>query len=423
MHGHTEELYERLVGTKGSWGQAIRGLRNLLRVGLVVSVDVVVNKINVRHLRELLLFYIGLGVREFDLLYLIPFGRGWGEHRDELYFDPATEREHIAAALALARRPDLHVWTNRWPAPLLEGTEELIQDPHKIQDEVRGGFENFTNYLEQGTGPDCVGDRCEYCFIRHFCQTLFDTRTRLLAGTFAVVALDAATAAGLGPGVGAVLARQTAAAYRLRASTAAEVAAALRVLPRGDVAPLELDLPGLARLPRPLAARVRRAVARRPADLEAALALPGAVVEIPVERATAALARVALGRAPERVVLRLPGRELMSETYERDLPPAELARLAALPGARAEGIPACLGSVALPPAPALDVGILHRDPERDGRVDLFAFVSWYVRERYLTRSLRCGACVHADRCEGAHINYVRTHGFGFMRPVTGKVPA
>jgi molybdenum cofactor biosynthesis enzyme MoaA len=417
MHGHTEELFDRLVGVKGGFAQALRGLRNLLRAGLVVSVDVVVNKLNVRHLRDLLLFYIGLGVYEFDLLYLIPFGRGWNEHREELYFDPVAERAHIFAALELAKRPDLHIWTNRWPAPWLEGAEELIQDPHKIQDEVRGGFENFTRYLERGEGPDCVGERCEHCFLRHFCRTLFDTRERLQAGTFAAIALDADAAAGLTEGVRGVLVRQPAAAYRLRGQDAAAVQAALPALPRGEVAPLEVDAPGLEALAPGVAARVRRAVVRRRADLAPALALPDAEIEIPTERALLKLAQEALGRAPERVVLRLAGRELMSQTLELDLPPPELARLARRPGARAEGVPACLGPRVLPPARALDVGVL----QPDGRVDLFAFVHWYVRERYVTRSLRCRSCAAADDCEGLHINYVRAFGFACMRPIAAPV--
>ena len=116
-------------------------------------------------------------------------------------------------------------------------------------------------------------------------------------------------------------------------------------------------------------------------------------------------------------MLRLAGRERMSQTLELDLPPAELARLARLPGARAEGVPACLGPRALAPARALDVGVL----QPDGRVDLFAFVHWYVRERYLSRSLRCRACAEADRCEGLHISYVRAFGFACLRPLAAPV--
>ncbi len=32
-------------------------------------------------------------------------------------------------------------------------------------------------------------------------------------------------------------------------------------------------------------------------------------------------------------------------------------------------------------------------------------------------SLRCKPCVHASRCDGMHINYIRAHGYEFMQPV------
>jgi molybdenum cofactor biosynthesis enzyme MoaA len=415
LHGHTAELHDRLVGVGGAFAQALKGLRNLLRAGLVVSVDVVVNQLNVGVLPDLLRFYLALGVREFDLLHLIPFGRGFDEFRDVLFYDHARERPHILAALQLARRPDVHLWTNRWPAPLLEGAEQLIQDPHKISDEIRGGYENFSGYVRQGTPPDCHGERCAHCFLARFCRVLFETRERLLAGTFEVVALDAAHE--LGPGARDAVARQGRAALRLTAGSAAELEGALAALPGGGTAELEVDAPGLARLAPALAPRVRRAVVRRAGDFAAALALPHALVEIPLERATASVAAQALARAPERVVLRTPGRELLSETVARDLRPEELRALAAQ-GARCEGIPACLGAaapVAAPPA-TLDAAIL----DGDGVIDVFAFVHAYVRDHYLTRSLRCAACAEAARCEGAHINTVRAHGFGWMQPIGGS---
>ncbi|HEY3358548.1 MAG TPA: radical SAM protein [Polyangia bacterium] len=416
MHGHTPELYDRLVGVGGAFPQALKGLRNLLAAGLVVSVDVVVSKLNVRHLPDLLRFYLGLGVREFDLLHLIPFGRGFDEHRDVLFYDPAEERPYILEALQLALRPDVHLWTNRWPAPLLEGVEQLIQDPHKINDEVRGGFDNFSGFVRGGAKPDCHGDRCQHCFLARFCRTLIDTRERLLGGTFAAVAVDAQAAAGLGAGARAAIERQGGAALRVTAASPAALERSLAALPRGAAADLELDVPGLAKLPPGLAPRVRRVVVRRAADLAAALALPRALVEIPVDRATVAVARQALAEAPARVVLRPPGRELLSQTVELDLSPAELAALTAS-GARCEGIPACLGA----PRPVtaagatLDAAIL----DGDGVIDVFAFVHGYIRDHYRTRSLRCAACAEAAACDGAHINTVRAHGFGWMRPIAG----
>jgi len=406
FHGHTPELHDRLVGAPGAFAQALRGLRNLQRLGRVVSVDVVVCRPNVRHLAEMLRFFLELGIHEFDLLHLVPFGRAFEEHRDELYFDPREERPHVLAALEIGRLPGVHLWTNRWPAALLEGAEQLIQDPHKILDEVRGTAEGFEAYLATGQGPECRGERCARCFVDPFCRALFEARERLAAGTFDVVEVDAALAPALGERALADLTRQARAALRIRAATGAD-AAALRRLPRGDVSALELELERVE-VPPELLARTRRVVVRAAGDLDAALATGQADVELTLERDTADLARRALAAAPERVVLRTRGRELLSETLARDLAPAELAVLAG--SARAEGIPPCLAPRAVERPAALDAAALAPG----GGLDLLPFARAWVRNHFRTRSLRCDGC--ASDCPGAHVNTVRAHGFGWMRP-------
>jgi len=171
MHGHTPELYERLVGVPGSFPQALSGLSAALRVpGLIVSVDVVLNRLNVDRLEELLRFYVRLGVREFDLLHLVPFGRAW-DRWDELYFDPSRKAEALRRGFALSRE-GVRLWTNRLPAAHLEGYEDLIQPPEKIKDEVRGRGAMFAALLSRGAKPDCRGPRCVFCFLRSFCEDL-----------------------------------------------------------------------------------------------------------------------------------------------------------------------------------------------------------------------------------------------------------
>ena len=170
MHAHQPELFDRLVGVKGAFPQAIRGLKNALDLGLVVSVDVVLNRLNLPYLKEILEFYMSLGVMEFDLLYIIPFGRGFDEHRDELYPDPDMVRREVARAMTLASTPGLHLWTNRLPIEFLEGHEEYFQDPHKLYDEAMGERDAFKVLFATGREPDCLGPRCNHCFIKGFCD-------------------------------------------------------------------------------------------------------------------------------------------------------------------------------------------------------------------------------------------------------------
>ncbi len=235
-------------------------------------------------------------------------------------------------------------------------------------------------------------------------------RARLVSGEFAVVVLDAAAAPNLPASTWVALERQSKARFRLHAPDAEAALAALACSPRHIAAELELDLDRFA-APKPaLVARTRRVVVRCDEGLTAALALRGIDIEVPLERATATLARRALDTAGDRVVLRAQGYALLSEAIAADLAPAEIAALAG--GARAEGVARCLA----PRAVALPAVLDAEDLDPCGMLDLFRFAERWIRNGYRTRSLRCGGCAEADKCDGAHINVVRAHGFGWMHP-------
>lgn len=409
MHGHTPELHDRLVGARGAFAQSIRGVKNLLRAGRVVSIDVVVTRLNVGHLADILRFFTGLGIREFDLLYLIPFGRGFEEHREELFFDPAEERDHILQALRVAAEPGMHVWTNRWPAPLLEGAEHLIQDPHKLLDEMHGSREAFDAFLATGEPLECRGERCGSCYLEHLCRSLEEDRERLAAGEFEVLALHASDVESLGAARLEALARQRRASYRLSAANEREAADALRSLPRASTAALELDLESLAGLHVDLAGRARRVIVRRLEDLPFALEL-GAELGIPLERGGEELARRAAAAAPSRAILTLPGRALLSDVLARDPEPSAVAELAS--AARSEGLTRCLAPRTQRARTTLEAKSLGAA----GGLDILPWAERYIRERYRTKSLRCRACADAGACAGAHVNTIRARGFGWMRP-------
>lgn len=413
VHGHTPELHDRLAGAPGAFSQAIRGIRNLRAAGRVVSVDVVVCRPNVTLLPDILRFFMAMGIHEFDLLHLIPFGRAEGEGRDELAFDPAEAAPRLLEALRLSELPGVFLWTNRWPAPLLEGVEHLIQDPHKLLDEVRGTAAGFQAFLSGGAAMPCAGDRCGRCSLKDFCSGLGSARDRLVSGRFDVVTVNGSSSTCFGDGALAALARQRRAAWRLQGADGTEAALALARCPAPLDAPLELDLVRPCGLPEALRSRVRRVVVRDEEALGFALDTPGCDLEVPLERTTTALASRALAVAPERIVLCAAPRALLSATVAEGLAPDEVGRLAT--DARAEGLPRCLA-----PRSCLPRHVLHTDTLRaDGLIDLMRWSERFVAEGARTRSLRCSDCAETRHCHGAHVNEVRAHGFGFMRPRRG----
>lgn len=180
LHGHTEGLHDRLVQTPGAWRRLIKGLMRAVRHRNqhgwpIVNIDVVINRQNVAVLDKIVELGVSLGVKEYDLLHVIPQAEAY-RRRDELFYDVREHLPVLQKVFRLNRRPDFHIWTNRFPVSYLEGLEDLIQDPHKMIDEVRGRKFHVRRYVDTGEPLDCrEKERCQHCFIAPFCETLEDS--------------------------------------------------------------------------------------------------------------------------------------------------------------------------------------------------------------------------------------------------------
>jgi MoaA/NifB/PqqE/SkfB family radical SAM enzyme len=459
LHGPNAKVHDALVGTRGAFDEEIRGLELALADGRpVVNVDIVVNRGNVKHLPEMLRMLTGMGVCEFDLLQVVPFGRAFTDGRDTLFYDLVEMRPYLQEALAYSRRPDVHLWMNRFPPQHLEGYEHLIQDPYKLNDEVRGRQEEFARLLVEGVWLDCrQPERCRYCYLQHLCDTLEVELSREQSRAFEIVRVDTEwegsqpapfggdpasrrrarepdgesrrrlpIAGRATPSVSLEALVESSAATTLHvvAPDLAHALAAIARFPTLRTIELRLDeYSGLKALlteaaggSGPLAQRtLSRVEAADVARAEELLAIDGAFeVCVDLTRETAQwLEGLAEDEYPGRLALRQPSYERVSEAVSRDV---ELRgffeRL--WPGVPVEGVPACiLGRSPRIRPPTLDASM--RDA--GGRLEIFRYTSRYILEHYRTKSLRCIGCAEADRCAGMHINSVRAHGYDMLEPI------
>lgn len=180
LHGHTAQLHDYLTATPWSFRKALKWLIYLRKYHphVIINIDIVVNKINVDFLPRIVSFYMGLWIREFDILQIIPFGRGFSEYKNQLFYTIAEHIEALHDTWKLSKLPGVCMWTNRFPAEAFEWYEDLIQDPRKIKSETMGeSLEMFDPFIRSlwEKKPECFGEACDVCFLKQYCHGFIES--------------------------------------------------------------------------------------------------------------------------------------------------------------------------------------------------------------------------------------------------------
>jgi MoaA/NifB/PqqE/SkfB family radical SAM enzyme len=70
IHGDTASLHEKLTGTKKSFKRTTEGIRNLIKIGANVDTNVVISKINYKHIADTVKLLVSLGVPHITLSFV-----------------------------------------------------------------------------------------------------------------------------------------------------------------------------------------------------------------------------------------------------------------------------------------------------------------------------------------------------------------
>ncbi len=412
LHGHTEELHDWLTQTPGAFKKLMKSMMRARRdpKGPIVNVDVCINKQNVGVLDRIVELCLTVGVSEFDLLHVIPQANAF-ENRELMFYEVREHLPVLHKVFRLNRHPGVVVWTNRFPVHFLEGMEELIQDPHKMLDEVNGRRFMVRNYLDVGKPLECrQPERCVHCFIEPFCTTMDRRIADLNAERIEV--WD-----GL-PGEDVPIPLPYGAqALGLRLPDLA----ALRALELPEGLAVELSLDSAEPL-RDLPDRPLRLRAERAEQLEAWLQ-PGLAheLEIALTQGTAAWMLAHRDRlAPHLSLLRIhqPSHEKLAQARELDVkdPAAFFTALGLrLP---VSGLAPCQapGTLLVEERRRLRPALFEA---QTGRLDIRELAREHVSSAYRSKSVRCADCPVQARCEGIAINMVRDQGLRLCRPLGG----
>jgi MoaA/NifB/PqqE/SkfB family radical SAM enzyme len=405
LHGHTPELHDHLTQTAGAFKRLMKGMIRALRDGRpIVNVDVVINKQNVGVIDKIVELCAGVGITEFDLLHVIPQAAAF-ENRDELFYDPREHLDKLQKVFRLNRHPGFVIWTNRFPIGYLEGLEDLIQDPHKMLDEVNGRRFQVRRYLDEGTALDCrQKERCVHCFIEPFCTTTDRVVAQQNAKRWDVwwIGEDDAGEVDELPYGSRFIGRRVRTEADLESSRWPVYAEVSEPNGIGTVRGVVVA---------DSAAHLDAWVHELTDDIE---------IEIRLNRETAEWMlqhREQLRRVLDRIRIHQPSHEHLETATANDVrDPAAFFTQLALP-VRVSGLPACMA-----PDTVLqdEIQILPKalfEPD-SGRLSIRELARLHVRERYRSKSLRCADCRVNSRCDGIAINMIRDQGLALARPLT-----
>ncbi len=411
LHGHTASLHDQLVGVSGAFEQAVRGLRSALASKrLVVNVDIVVNAHNVDHLPEMLETFVGWGVREFDLLHLIPFGGAWESTSGDLFYDLAQHGDSIRRALEFCREQGVQVWLNRFPPPHAEGFEYLIQDPVKLQDEVRGRASSFEALVTGGPHLPCRDPkRCRLCYLQGLCDD-FERFVALSRESF-VPALR------VDENVPKELLARLPKTDRLEI-VAADPQSALALASTLHARSVSLRLDDYEDLSKYVddggcfgGMALREVVVSRSGQWKAALEGANTDLVVLLHRDLMPLF-ASFHECANRLILEQPTYHKLTTSLRNDVDLRSLFQTLGK-AIRTRGIARCLSG--LEPLKRWD-WLEARFMRPDGTIDPQQLTRWYGRDRFFAKSLRCKDCRWNDDCVGMHINWLRAHGFAQLIP-------
>lgn len=417
LHGHTAELHDHLTQTPGAFHKLMKGMIRAIRDprGPIVNIDICINKLNVGVLDKVVEIAIQAGCTEFDLLHVIPQANAY-DNRESMFYDVKDHMETLHKVFRLNRHPRFVVWTNRFPVSYLEGMEDLIQDPHKMLDEVNGRRFMVRNYLDTGRRLDCrEPDRCEHCFIEPFCTTMDRVledhgEARIEVWNTGVppapghLPLDPETG-GMPYGISVI------------GVEVPDMASLAKVeLPDGLGLEARVGAPG----PVPAVGRRLRLVAETPEHLDAWLdgaEGPELLVWLTRQTATWMLTnRDRVAASIHRMRLHQPTWEHLKEAMEHDVrDPVRFFQALGLP-VRTSGLAPCQA-----PGTTLTPDIKRASPTlydwETGRIDIRPLARKHVQEHYRAKSVRCRECRVNDRCDGVHINMIRDQGLRQCQPL------
>jgi MoaA/NifB/PqqE/SkfB family radical SAM enzyme len=161
LYSHDPKIHDGLSLAPQSFEQSVAGIRHLVRLGVAVTANFIVNRRNWRDLPQYFDLMRALGVGRVSVMGLKPFG-GAFRNREAVSFRPEEAAAAVSAGLAYGRALGLELKTM--------GLSRELFDLRGTESDDRRALQYFEEMTEAMEGEPYCAALCETCFGRPVCR-------------------------------------------------------------------------------------------------------------------------------------------------------------------------------------------------------------------------------------------------------------
>jgi MoaA/NifB/PqqE/SkfB family radical SAM enzyme len=168
LHGKDAKTHDYLVAVPGAFNQLVKGVLNLKKLGIIISVDVGIFQQNYKQLLDIIRFIRNdLGLRgDIDLIGPTPQGNA-EINLENVMPDYDSVQPYLREALKYCKNNNVVCWVLRVPLQYMEGYEIFKQDNHKLVEQSLSMESTLSSFPAK-----CEGYRCSYCRMKYVCDKL-----------------------------------------------------------------------------------------------------------------------------------------------------------------------------------------------------------------------------------------------------------
>lgn len=179
IHGHNAELHDSLTGSKGSFNQLLKGIKNIKTLGFKnIGSNSTIVKQNYKYLPKIGKLIYNLGIRNAEFIFVDPTHGGAFNNFNKLVPRISKVAYYIKKCLDIGRKNNIKHWHVRY-VPLCyfidyeDQISELNEKKHFQTEHLAPDFKNYNVEESRARVGRIKTRRCKRCNLGYLCEGIW----------------------------------------------------------------------------------------------------------------------------------------------------------------------------------------------------------------------------------------------------------